>query len=75
MSTLLQLVNQVLRRTGQIELSTLVNAQTPAVQARDFLNDVYTEILQRLNSRRMLRSGSFTSSNGVRLTPCRQMPK
>jgi hypothetical protein len=41
MSSLLQLVNEVLRRTGQVEISTLANAQTPAIQTRDFLNETY----------------------------------
>ena len=45
MSTLLQLVNEVLRRTGQVEISSLTGAQTPAIQTRDFLNETYFEML------------------------------
>lgn len=65
MSNLLQLVNEVLRRTGQIEIATLTNAQTPALQTRDFINDTYVEMLQRLRVNRFIRQGSFNSANGV----------
>lgn len=65
MSTLLQLVNEVLRRTGQQEVSTLVNATTPALQTIDFLNETYFEMLQRLKVKRLCKSGSFTTSPGI----------
>lgn len=63
MSTLLQLVNEVLRRTGQQEVNTLINAAIPALQAIDFLNETYFEMLQRLKVKRLCKSGSFTTSN------------
>jgi hypothetical protein len=65
MSTLLQLVNEVLRRTGQVEISTLSNAQTPAVQVRDFINDTYFEMLQKLKSQRFLKQATVTTINGT----------
>lgn len=65
MSTLLQLVNEVLRRTGQVEISTISNAQTPAVQARDFLNETYFEMLQKMKSQRFLKQATLTTSNGT----------
>jgi hypothetical protein len=65
MSTLLQLINEVLRRTGQVEVSTLSGAQTPTLQARDFLNETYVEMLQRLNVYRLQKQGTFNTSNGT----------
>lgn len=65
MATLLQLVNEVLRRTGQMEVSTLTGAQTPATQTRDFLNETYFEMLQRLKVQRLMKSGSFPTINGT----------
>lgn len=66
MATLLQLINEALRRTGQTEVSTLLNAQTPAIQARDFLNDTYVEMLTRLRVRRLIKSGTLSTSPGIR---------
>jgi hypothetical protein len=65
MSTLLQLINEVLRRTGQVEVSTLASAQTPTLQALDFLNETYAEMLQRLNTYRLQKQGSLTTSNST----------
>lgn len=65
MSSLLQIVNEVLRRTGQQEVSTLVNAQTPALQAVDFLNETYTDMLQRLKAQQLMRTGNFSTSDGI----------
>ena len=65
MSTLLQLVNEVLRRTGQIEASTLVSAQTPVQQTIDFLNETYVEMLQRLRVERLMRTGTLTTQASV----------
>ncbi len=53
MSTLLQLVNEVLRRTGQTEVSTLLLAETPVKQAVDFLNEAYHDMLFRLRVNRL----------------------
>jgi hypothetical protein len=64
MSTLLQLVNEVLRRTGQLETTTLVNAQTPVIQTVDFLNDTYFEMLQKLRVRRLTHFNSFVTVEG-----------
>lgn len=65
MSTLLQLVNNLLRRTGQLEATTLVNAQTPVIQTVDFINDTYFEMLQRLKVRRLTQGNSFNTSAGT----------
>lgn len=66
MSTLLQLVNEVLRRTGQTQVSTLVGAEAPALQTVDFINEVYTEMLQRLKVNRLQRQATL---NTVASTP------
>ena len=65
MSSLLELVNEVLRRTGQVQITTLVNAQTPATQTRDFLNETYFEMLHRLKVNRLIKSATITTSNGT----------
>ncbi len=65
MSTLLQLVNEILRRTGQVEASTLNEAQTPIIQTVDFLNETYTEMLQRLQVNRLQQSATFNTSSGT----------
>jgi len=65
MSSLLQLVNEVLRRTGQTETDTLVNAATPVAQAVDFLNETYIDMLHRLKAQQLMRQGSLTTSNGT----------
>jgi hypothetical protein len=64
-SNALQLVNEVLRRTGQMETSTLANAQTPAIQALSFLNETYWEMLQRLKVQRLLKTALLTTANGA----------
>lgn len=46
MSTFLNIVNDVLRRTGQDTVLSLEGASTPVVQTMHFINDVYQEILQ-----------------------------
>jgi len=65
MSTLLQLVNEVLRRTGQTEISTLTGAQAPAVQTRDFLNETYFEMLQKLKAQRFVRQATINTVIGT----------
>jgi len=65
MSTLLQLANEVLRRTGQLEVTTLVNAQSPAIQVRDFINDTCFEMLQKLKAQRFLKQATISTSNGT----------
>ncbi|MGE0200346.1 MAG: hypothetical protein AB7P76_05190 [Candidatus Melainabacteria bacterium] len=65
MSTLLTLVNAVLRRTGQQTITTVVNARNPARQTVDFLNDIYTEMLQRLAANRLQKNATLTTSIGV----------
>ncbi|MDX2084694.1 MAG: hypothetical protein SFZ03_04830 [Candidatus Melainabacteria bacterium] len=65
MATVLELINEVLRRTGQSEVETLSNAETPVIQALDFLNDTYAEMLQTLSANRLERSASFNTVNGT----------
>jgi hypothetical protein len=65
MSTLLQLINEILRRTGQIEVSTLTNAPIPVTQTRDFLNEIYVEMLQRIKADRLIKRASFSTVNGT----------
>jgi len=65
MATLLQLVNEILRRTGQVEISTLTGAATPAVQVRDFINETYIEMLQRLKVTRLQKEGTLTTVAGT----------
>lgn len=65
MSTLLQLVNEVLRRAGQTEATTLASAQTPVVQTRDYLNETYVEMLQKLKTQRLVKTASFSTVAGT----------
>jgi hypothetical protein len=65
MSNALQLVNEVLRRTGQMETSTLANAKTPAIQALSLLNETYWEMLQRLKVQRLLKTAILTTASGT----------
>lgn len=65
MSTLLQLINEVLRRTGQQEVTTLTDATTPAIQAVDFLNETYIEMLHRLKVQHFTKPGTLTTSAGI----------
>jgi hypothetical protein len=46
MATMLELINQVLRRAGQSALNSLSNLSTPAKQSVDFLAQIYTELIQ-----------------------------
>ena len=64
-ATLLELVNEVLRRTGQVEVSTLINARTPGAQTVDFMNDVYSEMLQKLKADRLQKQASLDTENGT----------
>ncbi len=65
MSTLLNLVNEVLRKSGQREVTTLVNAETPTVQTIDFLNQIYFELLQVLKVKRLIKTSTFNTVNGT----------
>jgi hypothetical protein len=65
MSTLLQLVNEVLRRTGQRVMITLTNSDTPSSQTFDFLNEIYFEILQALELNRLEKRDLLITSLGV----------
>lgn len=65
MSTLLELVNEVLRRTGQREVTTLTSAKTPVLQAVDYLNETYTELLQRLKVDRLQKQATLETTNGT----------
>ena len=54
--------------TGIISLmlgQTLAGAETPAVQTVDFINEVYTEMLQRLKVNRLQRTGSLNTVDGT----------
>lgn len=64
-STVLSLINEVLRRTGQVEVSTLSNAGNPAAQALDFANEIYTEMLFKLKVNRLQKSATLNTSNGT----------
>jgi hypothetical protein len=48
MATILELMNQVLRRAGQSALTSLRNLSTPAKQSLDFLAQIYTELIQTI---------------------------
>jgi hypothetical protein len=65
MSTLLEIVNEVLRRTGQSEVTTVSNPSTPVKQTMDYLNEVYAEMLQTLKINRLERSADFSTATGV----------
>ncbi|MDH4379094.1 MAG: hypothetical protein QE263_04220 [Vampirovibrionales bacterium] len=66
MTTLLQIVNQVLRRNGQQEVATLSNATTPARQTVDFINHVVADLVFTLDANRLIQSTSFSTVNGTR---------
>jgi hypothetical protein len=46
MASVLDLLNQVLRRAGQSALTSLTTLSTPAKQSLDFLAQIYSELLQ-----------------------------
>lgn len=64
MSTVLQLVNRVLERTGQTRVDSLTNAVTPARQALECLNDAYSELLQSLDIGSLLRQATLSTVAG-----------
>jgi hypothetical protein len=66
MTTLLQLVNQVLRCNGQQEVATLTNATTPARQTIDFINHVVADLVFTLDANRLIQSATFSTVNGTR---------
>lgn len=65
MSTALALINEVLRRAGQIETSTLVDAQTPVAQTLSFLNETYFEMLQCLQVQQLLKTTTLNTVSGM----------
>ncbi len=65
MSTLLELVNETLRKAGQREVATLAAAETPVIQAVDFLNQVYFEMLQILKVNRLERTATLDTQDGT----------
>lgn len=65
MSTTLELVNQTLRRTGQQDITTLVNLETPARQALACLNQIYFEMLQLLRLSRLLKTALLSTQAGI----------
>ncbi|HEY9745589.1 MAG TPA: hypothetical protein V6C99_05175 [Oculatellaceae cyanobacterium] len=65
MSSALRLINEVLRRTGQLEVTTLADAQTPVSQALSFMNETYWEMLHRLKVQRLLKTGTLATTPGT----------
>ena len=65
MTTLLQLVNQILRRNGQQEVATLSNAATPARQTIDFINHVVADLVFTLDANRLIKHASFNTETGT----------
>ncbi|MBK8191070.1 MAG: hypothetical protein IPK79_11550 [Vampirovibrionales bacterium] len=65
MSTTLELVNEILRRAGQQPVTTLVGAETPAVQTLACLNQIYFEMLQLLKTHRLLKKTMFSTQAGI----------
>ncbi len=65
MASVLELVNEVLRRTGQTEVTTLTHAETPAKQALDFLSETYADCLHRLKINRIQKQSSFSTTSGT----------
>lgn len=65
MSTLLNLVNETLRKAGQRKVATLAGAETPVTQTVDFLNQVYFEMLQILKVNRLERTATLDTANGT----------
>jgi hypothetical protein len=67
MSNFLEIVNQILRRTGQETITTLVSAQSPVVQAMDFVNEAYFEILEAAECQFLQTKATFNTINGTAL--------
>ncbi len=65
MSTLLNLVNEVLRKSGQRQVATLVDPETPAAQSIDFVNQIYFEMLQVLKVKRLVKTASLNTVSGT----------
>jgi hypothetical protein len=67
MSTYLEIVNEVLRRTGQETIDTLVDAESPARQVMDFVNEVYFEILDVAQCKFLEASATLETTGGTAL--------
>ncbi len=65
MSSFLELVNDVLRRTGQETVTTLTNAPPPARQVMDFINDIYFDILNAAQCNFLQASATITTADGT----------
>lgn len=64
-TTLLNLINTILRKAGQQTVTTLAGGQTPVPQAVDFLNEVYFDMLAALKSPRLQKTASFNTVAGT----------
>lgn len=60
MSTLLQLVNDVLRKAGQQEATTVANAAAPIKQAVDFINQTRMDMFHTLETHRLIATHTVT---------------
>src|SRR5262245_17561296 len=67
MSTFLEIINEVLRRSGQETVTNLTNPETPVRQTMDFINDVYFEILEVAQCHFLETKSTFNTSNGAAL--------
>ena len=61
MSSFLALTNDILRRSGQQTVSTLASAQSPVLQAMDFINDCYLDIVQSVTSTWLETTGTLST--------------
>jgi hypothetical protein len=65
MPTVLELINMVLLRTGQLTVTTIINAATPVAQTLNFANSILVEMYLQLNSAWLFEKETLTTTNGV----------
>lgn len=64
MSTLLKLVNDVLRKAGQQEAATVVQAAAPVKQTVDFINQTRMDMFHTLETHRLIDSHILSIDQG-----------
>ncbi len=65
MSNLLTIVNHILSRCGQRNITTLASTNTPVTQTVEFLNQVYFEMLQVLKVNHLIKDATFDTVDGT----------
>ncbi len=63
-TTFLQLVNRILQQTGQRQVTTLANADTPITQTMTLINHVLLNVMHSVDSSRLLKSATVSITSG-----------